>query len=192
MSNCNECHFSLSLHGRLRNNVEYCVLCHNPSKTDVTVRPNATNPADKLLPNQGINFNLLVHRIHFGPNATADGAKNPYIVVGFGGSHNDFSDFSIRQSVRPAPGDTRNCEMCHIGNSEQNLPIGKNPVVDPQGWINPNLAVAGACTGCHTSRPQLPTCSATRPRLAKAARCATARARMRSVRFTRSTDERKQ
>ena len=31
----------------------------------------------------------------------------------------------------------QNCSMCHANGSEQNLPIGLNPVHDPQGWINP-------------------------------------------------------
>jgi OmcA/MtrC family decaheme c-type cytochrome len=155
LTNCNQCHYELSLHGTLRNNTEYCVMCHNPSNTDASVRASAVNPADKALPPQGINFNMLVHRIHDGPNATADGAKNPYVVVGFGGSHNDFST-TLFPPLAPtgAPGDTRNCSMCHIKSSEQNLPIGLNQVVDPQGWINPNLAVAGACSGCHTSKAE--------------------------------------
>ena len=55
-----------------------------------------------------------------------------------------------------APGDLRNCAMCHVGASEQNLPTGKNPVTDPQGPINPILPVASACTGCHV---QIPTAS---------------------------------
>lgn len=155
LSNCNQCHVQLSLHGTLRNNTLYCVMCHNPSNTDATTRAAAANPADKTMPPQGINFNLLVHRIHFGPNATADGAKNPYIVVGFGGSHNDFSD-TLFPPLAPTgtPGDTQNCSLCHTGSSEQNLPIGKNQVVDPQGWINPNQAVSGACGGCHTSEAE--------------------------------------
>jgi OmcA/MtrC family decaheme c-type cytochrome len=152
LSNCNQCHFQLSLHGTLRNNTAYCVLCHNPSQTDAPTRPSAVDPGDKALPNQGINFNLLVHRIHFGDNAEAAGTKNPYIVVGFGGSHNDFSDVGFpAMSPQGSTGDTRNCDMCHTANSEQTLPIGKNQVVDPQGWINPNQAVAGACSGCHVS-----------------------------------------
>ena len=119
-------------------------MCHNPSNTDATMRMNATNPADKALPPQGINFNMLVHRIHFGPNATADGAKNPYIVVGFGGSHNDFSTTRYPAlSPTGSPGDTRNCSICHTSSSEANLPIGLNPVIDPQGWINPESAGFG-------------------------------------------------
>jgi len=155
LANCNQCHVDLSLHGTLRNNTEYCVMCHNPSNTDAATRVAAINAADKALPPQGINFNLLVHRIHFGPNATADGAKNPYIVVGFGGSHNDFST-TLYPPFSPAgsAGDTRNCSICHANSSEQNLPLGLNPVVDPQGWINPNQAIAGACGGCHTSKAE--------------------------------------
>ena len=38
-ANCNNCHVALSLHGTLRNNVEYCVLCHNPSNTDARRAP---------------------------------------------------------------------------------------------------------------------------------------------------------
>jgi OmcA/MtrC family decaheme c-type cytochrome len=130
-------------------------MCHNPSNTDATTRAAAAVAADKALPPQGINFNMLVHRIHFGPNATADGAKNPYIVVGFAGSHNDFST-TLFPLLSPAgaPGDTRNCSMCHTNGSEQSLPLGKNQVVDPQGWISPDQAIAGACSGCHTSEPE--------------------------------------
>ena len=39
LSNCNNCHVALSLHGNLRNNTEYCVLCHNPSNTDASRAP---------------------------------------------------------------------------------------------------------------------------------------------------------
>jgi len=155
LNNCNQCHVELSLHGGLRNNTLYCVMCHNPSNTDASTRPTATVVAQQALPPQGINFNLLVHRIHFGPNAAADGAKNPYVVVGHGGSISDFSatlfpPFSPTSSV----GDTRNCSLCHTNTSEQNLPLGKNPVVDPQGWINPNQAIASACGGCHTAKTE--------------------------------------
>src|SRR5580658_3013394 len=80
MSNCNTCHVALSEHGTLRSNVEYCVMCHNPSNTDATTRATAAAPY-VTEPPQGINFNLLVHRIHDGVNVTADGGQ-PYIVVG--------------------------------------------------------------------------------------------------------------
>jgi OmcA/MtrC family decaheme c-type cytochrome len=146
-SSCNGCHVALSLHGSLRNQTEYCVLCHNPSNTDASQRPNATVPADRALPPQGINFNLLVHRIHTGANLPPD---RPYVVVGFGGSHNDFSGvLYAAMSPTGSAGDTRNCAMCHVNSSELNLPAGLNPVTDPQGPINPVQPITSACTGCH-------------------------------------------
>jgi OmcA/MtrC family decaheme c-type cytochrome len=149
LGNCNSCHVSLSLHGGLRNNTEYCVMCHNPSNTDAARR---TSAADKAVPAQGINFNLLVHRIHFGENMQA--SNRTYIVVGFGGSHNDFSG-TLFPAMSPtgATTDTRNCSLCHVNKSEQNLPLGRNQVVDPQGPINPIQAIASACTGCHVDIP---------------------------------------
>jgi OmcA/MtrC family decaheme c-type cytochrome len=149
LGNCNSCHVSLSLHGGLRNNTEYCVMCHNPSNTDAARR---TSAADKAVPPQGINFNLLVHRIHYGINMQA--SKRTYVVVGFGGTHNDFSG-TLFPAMSPtgAATDTRNCSLCHVNNSEQNLPLGLNPVIDPQGPINPILPIASACTGCHVDIP---------------------------------------
>jgi OmcA/MtrC family decaheme c-type cytochrome len=148
-SNCNSCHVALSVHGGLRNQTEYCVLCHNPSNTDAPVRSSATVAADKALPSQGINFNLLVHRIHTGANLPAN---RPYVVVGFGGSHNDFSGV-LYAAMGPTgtAGDTRNCALCHVNNSDLNLPTGLNQVTDPQGPINPVQPITSACTGCHVN-----------------------------------------
>jgi len=163
-TNCNACHVSLSLHGSLRNNPEYCVLCHNPSNTDASQRPSATVVAERTQPNQGINFNLLVHRLHDGVNAAInpDGPpKYPYIVVGFGGSSNDFSG-TLFPVMSPAGEATymQNCQVCHTQvngtNTETILPVGLNPVQDPQGWIQgatngPVQPVSSACSGCHVS-----------------------------------------
>lgn len=148
--NCNECHTFLSVHGQNRNQVEMCVLCHNPSQTDAGRRPGALDPADKLLPPQGVNFNLLVHRIHTGEGLKE--ADKSFTVVGFGGSHNDFTE--VRYPAMSAQGrvaDTRNCAMCHVGGSEQNLTLAVNKVTDPQGLINPITPISSACTGCHVS-----------------------------------------
>jgi OmcA/MtrC family decaheme c-type cytochrome len=150
LANCNKCHAALSLHGTLRNNTEYCVMCHNPSNTDASTRVAATNPADKAAPPQGITFPLLVHRIHDGVNMVADGGS--YTVVGFGGSHNDFST-TLFPAMAPngQATDTRNCAMCHVNGSEAALPVGLNKAVNPQGWINPEGATATACSGCHVA-----------------------------------------
>jgi OmcA/MtrC family decaheme c-type cytochrome len=158
LSNCNNCHVDLSLHGGLRNNNEYCVLCHNPSNTDASTRPSAVIASYRTQPPQGINFNLLVHRIHDGVNAAADGAKNPYIVVGYGGSINNFSGI-LFPAMSPAGDATymQNCAMCHVNSTEQNdLPLmgNLNQVIDPQGWINPVGPISSACSGCHVSKDE--------------------------------------
>ena len=155
LANCNVCHVALSLHGTLRSNTEYCVMCHNPSNTDAMTRASATVPIDKAAPPQGINFNLLVHRIHDGVNVTADGGK-PYIVVGFGGSHNDFSGV-LFPGLTPTgqPTNLANCAFCHVsGTEEANLSLtGLHQVTDPQGLINPVMPISSACSGCHVDMP---------------------------------------
>jgi len=157
-TNCNQCHVSLSQHGNLRNNTDYCVLCHNPSNTDATTRATTTVASYKSQPPQGINFNLLVHRIHDGVNAASNSPKNPYIVMGFGGSINNFS--GILFPVMSPAGDAtymQNCAMCHVNSSEQNdLPLmgNLNQVTDPQGWINPVGPISSACSGCHVSKDE--------------------------------------
>ena len=148
LANCNKCHQTLQVHGALRNNTEYCVMCHNPSNTDASTRATATVASYQKQPPQGINFNLLVHRIHYGINMQAAGRT--YVVVGHGGSINDFSG-TLFPALTPTGNatDLANCSMCHVNSSEQNLPIGLNPVIDPQGPINPVQPVSSACSGCH-------------------------------------------
>jgi OmcA/MtrC family decaheme c-type cytochrome len=142
-TNCNQCHVNLTEHGNRRNNPEYCVLCHNPSNTDISKRPAGQTP-------QTINMAVMVHRIHNGVNAAADGPKNPFIV--------DTTDFS--GVLYPAFGPNgssnymQNCSMCHVNDSESNLPLGLNQVMDPQGWINPVQSISSACSGCHVSKAE--------------------------------------
>lgn len=152
VNKCNQCHQYLSLHGENRNQIEFCVMCHNPSENDASTRPSATTAADKALPPQSVDFALMIHRIHTGVNMQADGRT--YVIVGFGGSHNDFTD--VRYPAMGPTGnvhDTRNCQMCHVNGSES-LPLQPGPqnqVKDPQGLINPAGYTTAACTGCHTS-----------------------------------------
>jgi OmcA/MtrC family decaheme c-type cytochrome len=150
-ANCNQCHVQLQLHGARRNNPEYCVMCHNPSDTDAAARAMATVASDAALPPQTINFAVMVHRIHDGVNVVPAGGK-PYIVVGHGGSHHDFSGI-LYPAMSPAGEATymQNCSICHVNGSEQVLPTGLNQVIDPQGWINPVGPDASACSGCHVS-----------------------------------------
>jgi len=155
LSNCNQCHVALSLHGGLRNQATYCPVCHNPSNTDFTTRPTAVVASYQSQPNQGINFALMVHRIHDGVNGASDGQKNPYIVIGHSGSVNNFSTV-LYPAMSPTGSATytQDCSLCHVNSSEQNdLALSNlNPVQDPQGWINPVQPMSSACSGCHTSK----------------------------------------
>ena len=72
IAKCNGCHSNLSLHGENRNQIEQCVLCHNPSENDGVRRAVATDPADKAQPNQSVNFALMIHKIH-----TGEGCRKP-------------------------------------------------------------------------------------------------------------------
>jgi OmcA/MtrC family decaheme c-type cytochrome len=152
--NCNSCHARLSLHGENRNQIEMCVLCHNPSENDASRRPGATTPSDKTLPPQSVNFALMVHKIHTGEKLAEAGQS--YIIVGFGGSHNDFSDVRYpTMGPTGSVGDTAKCYMCHVNGSEAVFPIGKNNVADTQGPLNPAPATTSACTACHLANSAL-------------------------------------
>jgi OmcA/MtrC family decaheme c-type cytochrome len=166
MANCQQCHTYLEVHGNLRNNVQYCVLCHNPSEGDESTRPKATVAADAAAPVQGINFAQMIHSIHTGNKLGTAGLS--YTIVGYGGSHNDFGAAyaSVPASIPntgvlyPAMlngtvGDTANCVMCHTGGSQDVLPVGKNPVYDPAALINPVPSTTSACTACHFDVPTM-------------------------------------
>jgi OmcA/MtrC family decaheme c-type cytochrome len=151
-ANCNNCHYTLGLHGGSRKNPEMCIMCHNPSLTDSSTRPTAVVKAQQTLPALGVNFNLLIHRIHTGVNLPPQGAS--YTVVGYMGSINDFTTILFPpMGPNSALGDTENCSVCHTNSSETNLPLGLNPTINPQGLINPAPAITAACTGCHADKP---------------------------------------
>lgn len=149
VNKCNGCHSNLSLHGENRNQIEQCVLCHNPSENDGVRRAVAIDPADKAKPNQSVNFALMIHKIHTGEKMATE-FHTEYTIVGFGGSHNDFTEVRYpAMTLTGGVGNTASCYMCHITGTEANFPIGKNNVTDPQGKISPVAATTSACTACH-------------------------------------------
>ena len=155
VNNCNNCHSYLSLHGENRNQIEMCVLCHNPSENDISQRPSSTVASDKSLPPQSVNFALMIHKIHTGEKMATEFGTT-YTIVGFGGSHNDFTDVRYPTfTPTGATGDTAKCYMCHVNNSEAVFPIGKNAVADTQGLLNPAPATTSACTACHQDKSTL-------------------------------------
>jgi len=162
LQNCNACHANLEVHGSLRNNTAYCVICHNPENSDFTQRPSSKTPALAGAPPQGINFALMIHKIHTGANLQTN-FNQDYVVVGFGGSTNDFgvayasvpSKITNTGVLFPAMGptgatrDTAQCYMCHANNSQATFPIGLHSVTDPEGLLSPVPATTSACLSCH-------------------------------------------
>jgi OmcA/MtrC family decaheme c-type cytochrome len=149
LKSCNNCHARLSLHGENRNQIEQCVLCHNPSMDDSPVRSTTKDPALAALPPLGVNFAYMIHNIHTGEGLTEQ--KRNYIVIGNGGSVNDFSDIGFpAMTPTGTVGDLTNCSMCHVGNSYM-LPLQQklNQVSNPQGPMTTMGPATGACTGCH-------------------------------------------
>ena len=132
-TNCNACHHNLSLHGENRNQIEMCVLCHNPVENDGARRPASANPTES------VDFALMIHRIHSGPSQTRD-----YTIYGFGGSKNNFNDVGY-------PGDLTNCAQCHLPGTNEVPSKGVAMINDNRGFINPVYPTTGACLGCHAT-----------------------------------------
>ena len=143
LENCNVCHLRLATHGEVRNNTEFCVMCHNASQTDGDKR----KAAKGIEPAENVHFKRLVHRIHTGANLGGS-----WIV--YGGTPTkpgpiEFGDIRF-------PGDRRNCSTCHVpGANEPPLPAGSLPTIIPQkdGGTRALQPITSACIGCHTQDP---------------------------------------
>lgn len=133
-ANCVKCHDKLLLHGSNRNQIEACVVCHNPTMTDSGQRPATANPAET------IDLPILIHKIHTGENL-----NNDFTIYGFGGSKNNFNDIRY-------PGDRRDCLQCHVAGT-YTVPVAKTatPVTTPRSYWNPTMPTAAACLACHDS-----------------------------------------
>jgi OmcA/MtrC family decaheme c-type cytochrome len=117
---CDRCHDVLNVHGNNRNNNgQLCVLCHNPSNTDVSRRPKdavtglpIVSPVDGKT-EESIDFKRLIHGIHAASESNFDGTdahgfrELGLVIYGFGGSANDYSNVRF-------PGVLSKCETCHL------------------------------------------------------------------------------
>ncbi len=119
---CSDCHGEFSkdftVHGGIRNNTQYCVLCHNPTQDDLEVRPVPEDQDTAIT--ASINFRVLIHKLHTGHDLT----DQPYIVYGFRGSVHNYSELRF-------PGDRRDCEACHLPDTQ---------ILDPgMGILGPDI-----------------------------------------------------
>jgi OmcA/MtrC family decaheme c-type cytochrome len=152
---CQNCHQNLSLHGNNRtDNINSCVVCHNPRNTDREVRAVAVNPPTDGKDEESLNFTSMIHGIH-----AAAIRNNPLQVVGFRG----FTTYVYDEETVHYPGDLSNCTACH-GDSGFELPLSSGVLgttVDTGTDHGSPLddvvrtPTANACSSCHDGAPAL-------------------------------------
>lgn len=119
---CAACHGTeeFAFHGGPRQDVDYCVTCHQPGSRDV----GSGNTMD---------FRIMIHKIHAAEQLTI----LPYEFCGFGCEN--FGAPPVDFSHVAFPQDVRNCTTCHDPNDPET----------PQAVNVNNRATAAVCTSCH-------------------------------------------
>ena len=106
---CIACHgvFSrdFSVHGGIRNDSEYCVLCHNPSYDTLTRQ--VPDVGETAL-TKSVNFRVYIHKIHRGEDLTI----KPYELYSPPGPN--LTQRAVDFAEVRFPGDVRDCEACHL------------------------------------------------------------------------------
>lgn len=167
-NDCRSCHLELSLHGNLRHNPEYCVLCHTPDGTDWSRRPKGPDGNVNLatvysdtkfgtydnIEERSIHFKVMVHRIHTGEGQGTARIEvaGPHVVSGV------FLD-DIRFPNRLA-----DCTLCHEGTTWllEGIPPGAAPTTANEratlthsasashgGADATLLPITATCVSCH-------------------------------------------
>ncbi len=117
VNKCKGCHptHMVSTHGNNRTDeIQVCVICHNPNNTDIAWRMAKINGvAVNDGPEVPIDFKRLIHGIHSSKMRTA-----PYVVVGFQHSINNFSFINFPKSLA-------DCQACHFPGTNA-LPLKPN------------------------------------------------------------------
>ena len=106
-----------------------------PSADDSARRP------EEELPSESIHLKYMIHRIHKGHNLNWD-----YTVYGYGNRAHLFSEVLF-------PGDLRNCNNCHEGQSYQLPSAGLLPTLATENaWYSPVEPDSAACLSCHDTK----------------------------------------
>jgi len=130
-ASCNQCHTHLEAHGGPRKNVEECVLCHNPGNTSLN--------------GNSLDFKVYIHKIHDAANLPSVLAGTPYVLIGYRGSTNDFSNVVFPQNIR-------NCTKCHDPanpNTPQAIRFATRPTMAACGSCHDNIDFAQGKAGGH-------------------------------------------
>lgn len=107
---CSSCHLQLAYHGggRRTNNVQACIVCHNPQRTDVNTGTRRGVLSDKDGQyEESLDFKRLIHAIHSAPNKRIDP-----MYVGTANSRPSMEGDAVRG--HSFPGVLSNCKSCHI------------------------------------------------------------------------------
>ena len=129
---CLACHQQLAFHGGARTNVQYCVICHNPSSVD----PSSGNTLD---------FPVMIHKIHMGVDLPSVIAGTHYYIFGYQNAVSDFSDVVYPQTdlsnntAAVSGSGTRFCATCHTPNDSN----------APQSGNYQTVITAATCGACH-------------------------------------------
>jgi len=170
---CEKCHQELSLHGGLRHNPEYCVMCHTADATDWGRRPKGPTGDVNLgtvfsetrfgtydgLEERSVRFEVLVHRLHTGEGQGTARLElgAPHVVYGFGAVPFFFDDIRF-------PNRLADCRLCHAAGTYalEAIPAGAPDTVANETATLQHAAAAphaasearmkpftAACLGCH-------------------------------------------
>ena len=121
---CLECHEVFEGHGGNRvNDVQVCVMCHNPNLTTSgrTITASPINPAITALfgtdplayPEVTNNFKELIHGLH-----AREMRVNEFVDI-----RNRLDGVLLRGEEVTYPGDLSHCAKCHVGTTYQNVQV---------------------------------------------------------------------
>lgn len=146
---CLNCHGSLELHGSNRNNeVQSCVVCHNPVGTDIN-RRSGVGVDGKY--EESIDFKTMIHAIH-GASKRVSSGGNAITVYGFGGTAHNYNTSTVHY-----PGDLKNCETCHNSDT-YTVPLASNVLATTGNTMSSSTdtsddliitPTAAVCSSCH-------------------------------------------
>ena len=127
VSNCNECHGKLGIHGGGRRDVALCILCHNPQLFDTAT-------------GNSINMKVLIHKIHSGDSLPSNVAGGNFAI-----GTTTFGDvtFPFLSGDDTISGTPVQCTKCHRLGKDL---VGRDYGKDIDKYKTPTRA---NCTTCH-------------------------------------------